>query len=146
MTEQKIPLTEKDINDLEIEIAAYCNAIHFGLIKRGLWYRQKACGYTDRAEEAGRYTYEEALKHQYLKGEEPVTIKSLPILPYTKSLDAIQAAAMDRFQNETERTQFFFELGAIATSKSPFRWTWQLTALDWCIAFARTAKIWRFKV
>jgi predicted RNA-binding Zn-ribbon protein involved in translation (DUF1610 family) len=43
------------------------------LRKRGLFYRPKACGYTDRVEEAGRYTFDEAKAHEYLR-DEPVTM------------------------------------------------------------------------
>ncbi len=53
-----------------------------GLKKRGLWYRPDAKGYTDRSAEAGRYTREEAKKHEY-PHDDPVTICELPIRPYT---------------------------------------------------------------
>jgi len=62
--------------------------------------------------------------------------------PYTTSIDAIQAACLERFKDETS-VAFQVEL-LQAKSEHPF--IWQLTALDWCIAFARTAKIWRFNV
>ena len=69
--------------------------------------------------------------------------KDLP--PYTTSLDAIQAAAMERFKKE-ECVRTF-----AAMLRQPYRasvkdYIWQLSALDWCIAFARTAKIWRYKL
>lgn len=65
--------------------------------------------------------------------------------PYTTSLDAIQAAAMERFKKE-ECVRTF-----AAMLRQPYRasvkdYIWQLSALDWCIAFARTAKIWRYKL
>jgi hypothetical protein len=67
------------------------------------------------------------------------------IPPYTTSLDAIQAAAMERFKKE-ECVRTF-----AAMLRQPYRasvkdYIWQLSALDWCIAFARTAKIWRYKL
>lgn len=65
------------------------------------------------------------------------------IPPYTTSLDAIQAAAMERFKEDDAR-QFQEELDALFRGVAT-RHEWQLTALDWCIAFARTAKIWRYK-
>ena len=66
-----------------------------------------------------------------------------PLPPYTTSLDAIQQAAMERFKDEEDQSQFtvIFFKHALDIGKV----TWQLTPLDWCIAFARTAKIWRFK-
>ena len=69
--------------------------------------------------------------------------KDLP--PYTTSLDAIQAAAMERFNSLKLAYLFEGELVVIkAETKTLFHH--QLSALDWCIAFARTAKIWRYKL
>lgn len=41
--------------------------------KRGLFYRPKDCGYTDRISEAARYTYAEAKAREY-PHDEPVTM------------------------------------------------------------------------
>jgi hypothetical protein len=41
--------------------------------KRGLFYRPNANGYTDRIDEAGRYTFAEAKAHEY-PHDEPVTM------------------------------------------------------------------------
>lgn len=41
----------------------------FVVRKRGLFYRPNACGYTDRIDEAGRYTFDEAKQHEYLYDE-----------------------------------------------------------------------------
>mgnify|MGYP001578593818 CR=1 FL=1 len=41
--------------------------------KRGMFYRAKANGYTNRIEEAGRYTFAEAKHHEY-PHDEPVTM------------------------------------------------------------------------
>lgn len=65
--------------------------------------------------------------------------------PYTTSIDAIQKAAMERFKSLDQA--YLFEgdlLVRKAETKTPFEH--QLTALDWCIAFARTAKIWRYQL
>lgn len=75
------------------------------------------------------------------RGEYLESFAAIP--PYTTSLDAIQAAAMERFETEKKAKYFFFELYGAAVSFDKF--VWQLTALDWCIAFARTAKIWNYK-
>ena len=70
-------------------------------------------------------------------------IRAFP--PFTTSLDAIQAAAMERFNSLELAYLFEGELVVIkAETKTPFQH--QLSALDWCIAFARTAKIWRYKI
>lgn len=62
------------------------------------------------------------------------------IPPYTTSLDAIQEAAMERFKELHEITLFGRNL-SLQTEFAAASYIWQLTALDWCIAFARTAKI-----
>lgn len=61
--------------------------------------------------------------------------------PYTTSLDAIQAACLERFKTSDDRFHFAKETGSFIDMD---HWCWQLTALEWCIAFARTAKIWRY--
>lgn len=69
-------------------------------------------------------------------------IRAFP--PFTTSLDAIQAAAMERFKIVDEQFRFEYELKEMWMSLEVGHW-WQLSALDWCVAFARTAKIWKFK-
>lgn len=43
------------------------------LMRRGYFYRPRACGYTDKIEEAGRYSWEEAKEHVH-DDHEPVTM------------------------------------------------------------------------
>lgn len=64
--------------------------------------------------------------------------------PYTTSIDSIREAAMEKFSGDDAR-KFQEELDALFRGVA-IRHEWQLTALDWAIAFARTAKIWRHKV
>lgn len=70
--------------------------------------------------------------------------------PYTTSLDAIQAAALERFKRGTEVSELSVRLEWLLkfeNHSNPLAFAfWQLTPLDWCIAFAMTAKIWRYKV
>lgn len=47
---------------------------YVGLMKRGLWYRPDAKGYTDRQSEAWKLPREEAKEHEY-PHDEPVTIR-----------------------------------------------------------------------
>jgi len=76
-----------------------------------------------------------------LDDEQFHAIRAFP--PYTTSLDAIQAAAMERFNSLELAYLFEGELEVIkAETKTPFQH--QLSALDWCIAYARTAKIWGY--
>lgn len=60
-----------------------------GLKKRGLWYHPNARGYTDNPDDAGRYTLEEAAKHEYLR-DEPVTIHEFPPKDYTRPENAME--------------------------------------------------------
>lgn len=71
-------------------------------------------------------------------------IRAFP--PFTTSLDAIQAAAMERFKTTFDKLQFNAALFDEIKTHSEHPFIWQLSALDWCIAFARTAKIWRYKI
>lgn len=66
--------------------------------------------------------------------------------PYTTSLDAIQQAALERFKDDVEIDEFNYQLNIIGSNKRPIKEVWQQPPLDWCIAYARTAKIWRWKV
>jgi hypothetical protein len=74
--------------------------------------------------------------------------KKLP--PYTTSIDAIQAACFERFTKGTEASEFSARLEWLLKFENHGNHLafamWQLTPLDWCIAFAMTAKIWRYKV
>ena len=65
--------------------------------------------------------------------------------PYTSSLDAIQAAAVERFKSDDDKDALHTSLKE-SQEHDGLTHIWQLTALDWCIAFARTAKIWRYKL
>lgn len=68
----------------------------------------------------------------------------LMVPPYTTSIDAIREAAMERFKSGEDAFAFHGEI--IRLECDGDKYCWQLTALDWAIAFARTAKIWRYKV
>lgn len=78
-------MTDHETNEKIAELIGFHNTV--GLMKRGLWYRPNSCGYTDREEEAGRYTLEEAKRHEYLLYE-PVTIHKFSTPNYAESLDA----------------------------------------------------------
>ena len=65
--------------------------------------------------------------------------------PYTEKIDSIREAAMERFKTPEDVFWFAKEI-RIRRHEIGVDEPWQLTALDWSIAFARTAKIWRYKV
>ena len=76
-------MSEQEIQELELWIHknVFQGDKFVGLRRRGLWYRPNAGGYTDRQEEAGRYTREEAKKHAY-PYDEPVTIHEFDVPKY----------------------------------------------------------------
>tara|TARA_R110000868_G_scaffold109554_3_gene297730 strand:+ start:120 stop:485 length:366 start_codon:yes stop_codon:yes gene_type:complete len=73
----------------------------------------------------------------------PLPLGDDAIPPCTTSIDAIREAAMERFKDDLDVQEFGDAMFNRRFELDIF--TWQLTALDWCIAFARTSKIWRFK-
>jgi len=76
-------------NRINTRIAELCGQgdLHF-IIKRGVYYRENAHGYTTSQAEAWRLPYEEAKKHEYLRGEDPVALAKCPPPNYLESLDA----------------------------------------------------------
>jgi hypothetical protein len=56
---------------------------YVGLVKRGLWYRPDAHGYTGDESEAGRWLIGDAIKLTDPNADEPVTVKTLPIRHYS---------------------------------------------------------------
>lgn len=65
-------MTPQEIRELDAWIAenVFNLGATVGLVKRGYFYRPNAQGYTALASEAGRFTLEEAKKHEWVKGEE----------------------------------------------------------------------------
>ena len=63
--------------------------------------------------------------------------------PYTTSIDAIQSACLERFNGDDKpRFEINFLDPEICNGG---KFVHELAALDWCIAFARTSNIWRYK-
>jgi hypothetical protein len=59
------------------------------IVKRGYFYRPNGHGYTSHVSEAWVLPLVDAKKHEYLIGEEPVTLRKAPIPDYCNSYDAI---------------------------------------------------------
>ena len=76
--------------ELEMVIAEHVGWAWYAVEKAGWYYRQGGCGYTNRIEEAGRYTREQAEK-ELVRGE-PMQIVQIPHPPYSRSLDALHEA------------------------------------------------------
>lgn len=70
-------------------IAAACGQADLWVImKRGMYYRPKACGYTYNIQEAWIVTEAVADEHAYPRGDEPVTKKRAPLPDYFNDLNA----------------------------------------------------------
>jgi len=78
-------MSDKELRELDAWIAEHVMDVKrfVGVKKRGYWYRPNAHGYTDRQAEAWWLTRDEAKKHEYLRGDEPVTICEFSTPLYT---------------------------------------------------------------
>lgn len=116
------PLTPTEIEELRIAIAEEMGW-HVELDDDQFW----------------RATDSKGNRNSSLWCSQDAAIRDLP--PYTTSIDSIREAAMERFKTERDMLDFGTKL---ANHQQPV-YLWQLTALDWAIAFTRTAKIWRYQ-
>lgn len=83
----------------------------FVVVKRGLFYRPNAHGYTMHISEAWKLCENEAKKHAYPHGDDPVTIRKVPPLDYAKDLNACHLMVMSL--SEEERIKYVRELRQI---------------------------------
>ena len=61
-----------------------------------------------------------------------------PELPdYLSDLNAIHAAALERFKDELDAEEFRWSLETVWQIRHKRCFRWQLTALDWCEAYIR---------
>src|ERR1019366_1380101 len=60
-------MSDKELKELDawIHVNIFDGDKFVGLKKHGLWYRPNAGGYTDRQDEAGKYTRAAAKNHEY---------------------------------------------------------------------------------
>lgn len=121
------PLTPTEIEELRIAIAEECG-----------WHVELD------DEQFHRVTDGNGNRNHELWCSDYAAIRAFP--PFTTSLDAIQTAAMERFKSGLECAAFSQRLTFQWINETTRQSYWQLTPLDWCIAFARTAKIWRYKI
>ena len=110
-------LTDQEIEELRIEIA---ECVGWQQLKQGGWRRPNG-----------------TIENTYY-GE------SWRLPPYTTSIDSIREAAMERFECPLDQYKFQYDLDSVYNEQNHYQ-EWKLTALDWSIAFARTAKIWRYQ-
>ena len=92
-------------NRINQRIAELCGSgDRYYVMKRGLFYRPSARGYTSNPEEAWKVSYEVAKRHEYLVGDERVTVHKVPPPNYLASLDActefeVRQAAHDLYEH-----------------------------------------------
>jgi hypothetical protein len=93
--------TEKELRELNawIHAALFDGGKYVGLVKRGMWYRANAAGYTNHEWEAGRYLIGDAILHTTSPDcEDPVKVQSFSIPQYTTD----PGAAMQVLEKCTE--------------------------------------------
>lgn len=87
-----VPVPQMELNE---KIAKLCKFDQFVIIKRGLYYRPKAGGYTSCLSEAWKLPKVEAKKYEMyadradIPGNEKVLIESAPIPDYCNDLNAM---------------------------------------------------------
>lgn len=101
-------MTDTDINKAISGITGANKLV--GLKKRGMWYRPNAHGYTWNEPEAWRLTQDEAKKHEYLRGSEPVTIERFSAPDYCNDLNCIVSAVRQSFGLTSLKLEFTEQL------------------------------------
>lgn len=78
--------------EMDRAIAEYVGDDRWLIVKRGYFYRPNGHGYTSCVSEAWVLPLAEAKRHEYLIGEEPVTLRKAPIPAYSTDLNAMHEA------------------------------------------------------
>lgn len=123
----------------------------FGVMKRGWWYRPKQCGYTGNESEAGRYTLEEAKRHESIHCEpDDVIVVEFSPPDYLNDLNAmaeaekvlthVQCIAYHECLNQIQATDTQERNGEIEYQAQDF-W-FHATAPQRAEAFLRTLNLW----
>lgn len=94
-------MTEQEINTA---IAQHCGDNWYAVEKGGWYYRANGCGYTNRIEEAGRYSHEDAVK-ELVRGE-PMSVVKIPALCYCNDLNAMHKAELTLWRDESLIEQY----------------------------------------
>ena len=80
------------------------------IVKRGYFYRPNGHGYTSHVSEAWVLPLADAKKHEYLIGEEPVTLWKAPIPDYCNDLNAMHEVEKGVFGSSTAWLDFAVNL------------------------------------
>lgn len=128
--------------EINREIAEHLGWKWYAVEKGGWYYRQGGAGYTNRIEEAGRYTEAEARK-ELVRGE-PMGVHPIPPPNYCSDLNSMHEAEetldADIYSSESPRYAYARHLYEIVDGvRQPFR----ATARQRAEAFLRTVGKWR---
>lgn len=84
-------------------IAKACKIDEWVIMKRGLYYRENACGYAGSISEAWRLPKIQAQQYAY-PHDEPVTIHAAPLPDYFHDLNAMHEA--EKALTDAQRTEY----------------------------------------
>ena len=135
-------MTNEEINTV---IAQHCGDNWYAVEKGGWYYRANGCGYTNRIEEAGRYSHEDAVK-ELVRGE-PMSVVKIPVLCYCNDLNAMHEA--EKTLDDDQWLEYMLNLQDVF-QRDPYRGKWIVcqdnmhsTAAQRAKAFLKTIGKWK---
>jgi hypothetical protein len=143
------------VNELEMKtaVAVACGTYdRWVIMKRGLYYRPGAMGYTSMIDEAWIVSEKEAVEHEYPHREDPVTKERAPIPDYPNDLNAMREARKT-ITGPVLRAKYMNTLREIVGRRMPKNKVgsplvsdydcMDATANEHCEAFLRTFGLWK---
>jgi hypothetical protein len=129
------------MNDEEINraIAEHLGWIWWAIEKGGWYYRQGGAGYTNRIEEAGRYTEADARK-ELVRGE-PMGVHPIPPPNFCGDLNAMHEA--EKVLTDVQCLFYPDNMREVITEHDASRRTWHAAARQRAEAFLRVVGKWR---
>lgn len=135
-------MSEEEIN---IAIAEYCGCTWYAVEKAGWYYRQGGHGYTNRIEEAGKYSKEDAQK-EIVRGE-PMSIVKIPHSDYCNDLNEMHE--IEKMLDDDQWLEYMLNLQDVL-QRDPYRGKWIVclenmhsTAVQRAKAFVKTIGKWK---
>ena len=123
-------------------VAEYVGEDRWIMVKRGYFYRPLGHGYTRCESEAWVLPLVEAKKHEYLKGEQPVTLRKAATPAYSTDLNAMHEAEKVILQNADTGYDYDCNMNVVCETWEDgvmnYMKLWHATAAQRAEAFLRT--------